>query len=122
MIADTTIHDLIVSAAPTLVAGAAWLTAWSALTASKNNSKAIAHVDKVAVATHELSNSAMEAQLLANVQNLEMGLVFARRLADTGTEADKAAAKALEIRVEAAKQEHREHQLKQAKVDAREAA
>ena len=106
---------IIAGTAPTLVATAALIQSL------KNGTKLI-KVERVAVATHALSNSAMEAQLLANVQNLELASVAFKRLAEKGDEADKAAYEAVLVRVAAATVEYRNHQIKQAGVDAREAA
>jgi hypothetical protein len=72
-------------------------------------------IDKV----HILSNSAMGSQLLSKVELLKALAVFAHRLAETGTEADVAAAKALDVRVIAAQVEYQDHLIKQAKVDAK---
>jgi hypothetical protein len=67
---------------------------------------------------HTLTNSAMGDQLLGKVELLEAMLVLAQRLAESGTDADIAAADALAVRVESAKVKYAEHQLQQARVDA----
>lgn len=92
------------------ILGVAIITAWTAAKA--------AAIKRVADATHVLSNSAMGAQLLANVQNLEALSVLAHRFAENKNEADKAAADAIDVRVKAAKEEYQEHLKRQAIVDA----
>jgi hypothetical protein len=91
--------------------GIAAISAW---TAAKTSA-----IKKVADATHTLSNSAMGAQLLANVQNLEALGVLAHRFAQNGVEADIAYAAAIDVRVEAAKEEYQDHIRKQAVVDSK---
>ena len=75
-------------------------------------------IKKVADATHILTNSAMGAQLLANVQNLQAMAVLAHRFAENGNAADIAAAVAIDVRVEEAKAKYQDHVKRQAIVDA----
>jgi len=92
------------------ILGVAVITAWTA-------SKAAA-IKKVADATHILTNSAMGAQLLANVQNLQAMAVLAHRFAENNNASDIAAAAAIDVRVEEARAKYQEHVKRQAVVDA----
>ena len=76
-------------------------------------------VKKIAEATHTLTNSAMGAQLLTNVQNLEALAVLAHRFAENNNESDIAAASAIDVRVAAAKALYQKHLINQATVDAK---
>lgn len=77
-------------------------------------------VKRVADATHTLSNSAMGQQLVTNLATMEALSVVLHRIAagQGGVEADVEAAKAIDVRVAAAKKEYTEHLIKQAVVDA----
>jgi phosphoribosylanthranilate isomerase len=98
--------------------GVAVIGVWTANKTAKIK-KVVDDTQKVAVATHTLSNSAMGAQLLNNVQTLESLSVFAHRLAESNNPSDIAAAVAIDVRVEAAKAEYQEHVKKQAVVDSK---
>jgi hypothetical protein len=98
--------------------GVAVIGVWTANKASKIK-KVVDDTKKVAVATHVLSNSAMEAQLRMNVQSWTASSVMAHRLAEiTKQDGDVAAAKAIDVVVKEQEAILQKHQLSQAVVDA----
>jgi len=86
------------------------LVAWNTWKQSRMNKT----VDKV----HTLTNSAMGKQLLDKVDLLKAMSVLAHAATTPGNDAAKAAADAIDKRVESAIDEYTKHELKQAKVDA----
>ena len=87
------------------------LVAWNTWRQSK--------MAKVVQDVHTLTNSAMGKQLLDKVEMMQQQSVLAHRFAAlTKSEADIAAAQAIDIRVASLKAEYEQHQKNQAKVDA----
>lgn len=89
-----------------------FMTVWN----NRQNKKAAVVIEKV----HILANSAMSAQLKLNVEFAEANSVQAHRIAEiTKEEGDMAAATASDVKVKSQQTLYQEHQMQQAKVDAK---
>lgn len=90
------------------------------LVVQHRNTVKLDSVKKTGEATHDLSNSAMGAQLLAAIEDKQALSVVLHAVAkERGTPEALAAAQAQDVRVETAKKLYNEHQRNQAKVDAK---